>query len=1284
MVLVGGILAGFLAHRQVATLESHWGAYWEAREARVGEELNRALTARLNEGEAAADALAARAGDRAFLQDPDALEDLRARFDVSAVALYDAQGDLVAWSGSHHGRVPMEVRRGSRRYLYSDLPLFGYLYVTTPAGDGTAMAALLLRSDLPWERDADANDFATEFRRTVGEGIRIVRGPVPADTPGWDLRLGTQVLFTVVPEQPARAARVTGTLDHWRVLVSGAALVAWLLLALGGPTRMAAAAASSVTLMTLAGALPLERLPALAPLFDRSLYRLPGPVPISLGRFGLLVLAAVTAAAVVPRSRRRLPIWVTGVLAALILPALVVWMHAGAPGVTLARGQLPWIVYQGIVTLVLSLAVGTLLAASRGASRRRSLAVAGVVAGFLLGTGTVVFVWTRGAVPVWWLALWGLPVAVTAASMGSWRGWQRSLAGWMLAGALAGSLAIPSAWADRVQARMAQAAERLRSIGAPEDPPVERALLRLGNAAVRLDSRGEEGVALLWAAWRQSGLAELGQPLWLTLWSSAAIPRQELRVGVSPDRPALAARVVEEDGRIDHPKVLHYDQDDARYVLVAPLRGGILTGVAPPFADPAVFSPLDPLLGGRSRQETRRLTLIPLPAGPPEVPDSLHWRHIAAGWQAALRVAFSPDTRYRAHYTVDLPGGLLALARGTLLLLLDVALLMLFWTGGRALLQDVAPPEMGWRGLVISFRARVTLALFGFFVLAIGIFGTAAYRTIEGASHRAARVLAARVVEDAAQSYLQVGGQVNLLARRVGGELLEYRHGALRDGSLEELVDLGVYEGWVPYATHLQLDESEGLREFTEGRLGDWQYVAAYRRMPDGDVLAAEVPLQAGATAIRGSDLAELLGFSLVLGAVLSLALALLVGRTLTRPIQALQVASERVGAGNLGLHLPEGRTDEFGSVFRAFNRMVGGVRHARRQLVRTSRRTQAIMEEAAVGMIALDGAGRVTLVNPRAEALLGREIPVGVRLDAADGPGAELSSWLAGYAEADEEEATGELHPGERRLRVRARRLRGGGAVVAFEDVTDEMRTERVLAWGEMARQVAHEVKNPLTPIKLSVQHIRRAWDDGRPDFDAILRRNVDAMIMEIDRLAAIAQSFSRFGTPDEAVREPLARVDLRTVVKEVLALYAGSDGPVRFREDLPEDLPPVCARVAEVKEVLVNLLENARDAVKEGGSVRVEASEGTSGHVALHVVDDGPGIPLELLPQVFEPRFSTRSTGAGLGLSIVRRLVESWGGTLSLQSTRGAGTRVSMYLRTWDGDGAGGGGDGTEDASS
>ena len=254
----------------------------------------------------------------------------------------------------------------------------------------------------------------------------------------------------------------------------------------------------------------------------------------------------------------------------------------------------------------------------------------------------------------------------------------------------------------------------------------------------------------------------------------------------------------------------------------------------------------------------------------------------------------------------------------------------------------------------------------------------------------------------------------------------------------------------------------------------------------------------------------------------------------------------------------------------------------------------------------------------------------------------------------------------------MRARRIAKegplGGAVLSLEDVTDELRTERVLAWGQMARQVAHEVKNPLTPIKLSIQHIQRAWEDRRPEFGAILDRNAEAALSEIDRLATIASSFSRFGAPEAAGEGPMGPVDLADVVGEVLALYT-SGGVVRFEGAIDDGLPPVRAREAELKEVLVNLLENARAAMDEEGAVRVEAQKGAQG-ITLRVRDDGSGIPVNLLPRIFEPQFSTRSTGTGLGLAIVRRLVESWGGAVAVRSSTDEGTVVEILLVPWEGE--------------
>lgn len=225
----------------------------------------------------------------------------------------------------------------------------------------------------------------------------------------------------------------------------------------------------------------------------------------------------------------------------------------------------------------------------------------------------------------------------------------------------------------------------------------------------------------------------------------------------------------------------------------------------------------------------------------------------------------------------------------------------------------------------------------------------------------------------------------------------------------------------------------------------------------------------------------------------------------------------------------------------------------------------------------------------------------------------------------------------------------------MALTDVTDVSRAERVLAWGEMARQVAHEIKNPLTPMRLGMQHLQRVYRDRPGNFDRTLEETSVRILGEIDRLDTIARAFSRFAAPADRA-QPLDRIDLSSAVGEVVQLYRlAEDGcEVRLIQE-PNAFGP--ARVDEVKEVVVNLLENARNA----GATLVTVTVGPG---LVRVEDNGAGISPELLPRVFEPRFSTTTSGSGLGLAIVRRLVESWGGAIEVESEPGRGTIVKVEL--------------------
>ncbi|HTC24785.1 MAG TPA: ATP-binding protein, partial [Gemmatimonadales bacterium] len=253
---------------------------------------------------------------------------------------------------------------------------------------------------------------------------------------------------------------------------------------------------------------------------------------------------------------------------------------------------------------------------------------------------------------------------------------------------------------------------------------------------------------------------------------------------------------------------------------------------------------------------------------------------------------------------------------------------------------------------------------------------------------------------------------------------------------------------------------------------------------------------------------------------------------------------------------------------------------------------------------------------------------------------------------------ASAELTVGGRRLTVQLAALGPDlrGAVLALNDVSEISRAERVLAWGEMARQVAHEIKNPLTPMRLGVQHLRRVWRDRRSEFDGTLEETARRILGEIDRLDTIARAFSRFAAPGPA-QDPLEPVDLAEVADEVVQLYQlAGEGAASVRLETAAAAFGY-ARRDEIKEVLVNLLENARNAGAR--TIVVAVAPGR-----LEVRDDGSGIPPDLLPRIFEPRFSTTTSGSGLGLAIVRRLVESWDGSVEVESTAGRGATVIVRL--------------------
>jgi signal transduction histidine kinase len=246
------------------------------------------------------------------------------------------------------------------------------------------------------------------------------------------------------------------------------------------------------------------------------------------------------------------------------------------------------------------------------------------------------------------------------------------------------------------------------------------------------------------------------------------------------------------------------------------------------------------------------------------------------------------------------------------------------------------------------------------------------------------------------------------------------------------------------------------------------------------------------------------------------------------------------------------------------------------------------------------------------------------------------------------------ELDLGARRAAVTVAPFQDGGLVLAITDITEASRAARVLAWGEMARQVAHEIKNPLTPMRLGLQHLQRLRADGRPEFAEQVDLTAERLLTEIDRLDRIARSFARYGAPPAEVGGPLEAVSLDAVVREVAELFALAAGEPRVTVT-GEAGRAVAARREELIQVMLNLLDNARGADAAHVTIMLAPER-------IEVRDDGRGIAADQIERIFEPTFSTTTSGTGLGLAIVRRLVEGWGATIGVDSSPGEGTVLSI----------------------
>ncbi|MGH9382416.1 MAG: ATP-binding protein, partial [Thermoanaerobaculia bacterium] len=501
------------------------------------------------------------------------------------------------------------------------------------------------------------------------------------------------------------------------------------------------------------------------------------------------------------------------------------------------------------------------------------------------------------------------------------------------------------------------------------------------------------------------------------------------------------------------------------------------------------------------------------------------------------------------------------------------------------------------------------------------------------------------------------------LARVIHHEVNLYWDSSVYASSRRELFTAGLLPVRIPGEIYADLALSGAPVSFRRNRVGETSYLEIYAPLrvpglPSQEKLFLAIPLLAQQEAVA-AEVETLRRRTLLTAGALFLIL-LAVGTTLARsfsgPLRAMADGTRRIAGGAERLDLKPGFR-ELATLARAIDDMAHRIGEGRRRLLSEKQLVDRVVDSVTSAVVSLDGRGRVLLCNRVARELLGVE------------PGGDLRRALSGRQEMRPVLEALEAAPGaplartvrlppaqvdadEREWAIVVTPLPHGdepSTLLVVEDITEVLRGQRLQAWAEMARIIAHEIKNPLTPIRLSAEHLRGVYEADPQGVGRVLERCTDNILSQVEELRQIAGEFATFSQIPRLERQEADLVDL---VRETVAAYetGGASAPwIRVTT-----APSACRLDLDTRLVgraLRNLLENALRATGPAGRVEVRVETGEDA-VSVVVADSGPGVPAEMLARIFDPYFSTREGGTGLGLQISRRIAEEHGGSLAARN--------------------------------
>ncbi len=423
---------------------------------------------------------------------------------------------------------------------------------------------------------------------------------------------------------------------------------------------------------------------------------------------------------------------------------------------------------------------------------------------------------------------------------------------------------------------------------------------------------------------------------------------------------------------------------------------------------------------------------------------------------------------------------------------------------------------------------------------------------------------------------------------------------------------------------------------------------------------------------------------------------ALFLSKFVTRPVAALAEATQEISRGRLEYRVAVPASDELGALVQSFNRMAAELESSRRQIDASTRELaeanvaleqrrehiETILESIPTGVMSLDAEHRLTHANSALTRLLrpqkssnGQQLLPGMALGALLPPEVvdDLGRMLRKSDRMGMTTSQMEIALGRQKLNVavtvaslqhEGNRL---GHVIVFEDLSDLLKAQKQAAWREVARRVAHEIKNPLTPIALSAERIRRHLERGTPPDDASLAvihgcaETIGGAVETVRTLVDEFSALARFPTA-----QPQAS-DINDIVEGTLAMFNGRLEHIAIRKSLAPDLPKVLADPDAMKRALANLVDNAAEAMRDSLVREIEISTALVGArdiVEIVVADTGHGVTGDVKEKLFLPYFSTKQRGTGLGLAIVSRIVEDHQGTIRVEENSPVGSRFVIEL--------------------